>query len=179
MTIVSNNYPGKRIVSIKVLTSYSELYKARHMAGNRPTFLPIKSLNPPTLFYHEPRATLRRVIHRAIGHLSPPHSLPDPSPKVRSPTVSRSKFKSFSMSTSSGRPGYCSNRSCRHSNNEHTIRRCRPQGCRAEWKRCQITGKCNGVHWRSASLVRIIRGQAFFEEEINPKSAEDERNAIS
>jgi hypothetical protein len=30
----------------------------------------------------------------------------------------------------------------------------------------------------SASLVRIIRGGALFEEELNPKSAEDERNAI-
>ena len=57
-------------------------------------------------------------------------------------------LKGFSMSTSSGRSGYCNNRSCRHPNNEHSIRRCRAHGCRVDWKRCQVAGKCNGVHYR-------------------------------
>lgn len=52
------------------------------------------------------------------------------------------------MSTSSGAAGFCKNAECRHANNEHKIRVCRSYGCRVRWKRCQVAGKCNGVHYR-------------------------------
>ena len=47
-------------------------------------------------------------------------------------------------STSSGRSGFCGN--CGHHNNEHKHKRCRT--CGTTWKRCQVTGGCNGEHYR-------------------------------
>ena len=63
----------------------------------------------------------------------------------------RAKFypdQAITMSTASGATGCCKNTSCEHANNEHKIRACRAPGCRVKWKRCQVAGKCNGVHYR-------------------------------
>lgn len=63
----------------------------------------------------------------------------------------RAKFypdQAITMSTASGATDFCKNISCEHANNEHKIRACRAPGCRVKWKRCQVAGKCNGVHYR-------------------------------
>jgi hypothetical protein len=52
------------------------------------------------------------------------------------------------MTTSSGASGFCQNENCGHANNEHKIKSCNGAGCSIRWKRCQIAGKCNGVHYR-------------------------------
>lgn len=54
----------------------------------------------------------------------------------------------LSMSTASGYPGSCDVKDCKHLNNEHKYEKCGNVNCNIKWKRCQVTGKCNGVHYR-------------------------------
>jgi len=65
-----------------------------------------------------------------------------------------SRYYSATMTTGSGDSGFCTNTHCEHANHEHKRRQCKSPGCKKMWKRCQVAGKCNGVHYRICAKCR-------------------------
>lgn len=67
------------------------------------------------------------------------------------------------MSHSSGRSGFCSNPACLHAKGLHNYQACRESNCRVLWKRCTVTGDCNGMYYRISQRISYLAWMASFE----------------